>query len=159
NAATLINEDFRDTEDTGGVFSGFTAEQGHPERGKYTPYTWRYDTPDSSGSPATGEARSPRETTDAQHLVGPNARTDLTLHNPPCVLQILKKHFQQYTPEKVEEVCGTPSEVFERVVRTLLDNAGPDRSGAICYAVGWTQHTTGVQMIRAAAILQLLLGN
>src|SRR4029077_13956470 len=56
-------------------------------------------------------------------------------------------------------VCGTPRDVFEKVAETLYANAGPDRTGAICYAVGWTQHTTGVQMIRAAAILQLLLGN
>ena len=36
---------------------------------------------------------------------------------------------------------------------------GRERTAAICYAVGWTQHTKGVQVIRAAAILQLLLGN
>src|SRR5262249_23815482 len=59
----------------------------------------------------------------------------------------------------VEQVCGTPRDTFEQVARTLWENAGPDKSGAICYAVGWTQHTTGVQMIRAAAVLQLLLGN
>src|SRR5206468_3961772 len=53
----------------------------------------------------------------------------------------------------------TPRDVFLRVAETLYANAGPDRSGAICYAVGWTQHTTGVQMIRTAAVLQLLLGN
>src|SRR5207302_302717 len=61
--------------------------------------------------------------------------------------------------ELVEQVCGTPRETFLKVADVLLDSAGPDRTGAICYAVGWTQHTTGVQMIRAAAILQLLLGN
>ena len=59
----------------------------------------------------------------------------------------------------VEDVCGTPRDVFLRVAEAVYNNAGPDRTGAICYAVGWTQHTTGVQMIRTAAILQLLLGN
>src|ERR1700674_652168 len=59
----------------------------------------------------------------------------------------------------VEEVCGTPRATFLKVAETLYANAGPDRTGAICYAVGWTQHTVGGQMIRAAAVLQLLLGN
>src|SRR5207253_3329631 len=79
--------------------------------------------------------------------------------NPRCVFQILLKHYQRYTPELVEQVCGTPRDTFLQVARTLLDNAGPDRTGAFCYAVGWTQHSTGVQIIRAASILQLLLGN
>jgi Integrase core domain len=41
----------------------------------------------------------------------------------------------------------------------LAHNSGPDRTGAFCCAVAWTHHTTGVQMIRAAAIIQGLLGN
>ena len=40
-----------------------------------------------------------------------------------------------------------------------MANSGRERTSAIVYAVGWTQHTTGVQIIRTAAILQLLLGN
>src|SRR5262249_46650413 len=56
-------------------------------------------------------------------------------------------------------VCGTAPETFAKVADALLANSGPDKTSAICYAVGWTQHTVGVQMIRAAAILQLLLGN
>src|SRR5208337_1283569 len=92
-------------------------------------------------------------------LVGSPARQDLTLQHERCVWQILKKHFQRYTPQLVEDVCGTPREAFFKVADALLTNAGPDRTGAMCYALGWTQHTTGVQMIRAAALLQLLLGN
>jgi formate dehydrogenase major subunit len=75
------------------------------------------------------------------------------------VYQVLSRHFERYTPQMVEDVCGTPRDVFLRVAEAVYNNAGPERTGAICYAVGWTQHTVGVQMIRTAAILQLLLGN
>jgi formate dehydrogenase major subunit len=92
-------------------------------------------------------------------LVGPRPKEDPTLQHPRCIFQILRKHYSRYTPELVEQVCGTPPETFRKVAQTLLANAGPERTGAICYAVGWTQHTVGVQMIRAASVLQLLLGN
>src|SRR4029077_2291442 len=92
-------------------------------------------------------------------LVGPHPRQDRTLQHQRCVFQILKKHFGRYTPEMVEDVCGTARATFDQVADALWRNSGPERTSAICYAVGWTQHTTGVQMIRAAAILQLLLGN
>ncbi len=75
------------------------------------------------------------------------------------MFQLTRRHFRRYTPEMVEEVCGVPAEQFLEVAEALCDNSGPERTSALCYAVGWTQHTTGVQNIRAAAILQLLLGN
>ncbi|HEX4835692.1 MAG TPA: molybdopterin dinucleotide binding domain-containing protein, partial [bacterium] len=84
---------------------------------------------------------------------------DPTLRDPRCVFQILRRHFARYTPEVVEEVCGIPQDLFFRVARALCDNSGPARTSAFCYAVGWTQHTVGAQYIRAAAIIQLLLGN
>ena len=71
----------------------------------------------------------------------------------------MKKHFARYTPEMVSEITGCPPERVVEVAETLLNNSGPDKTSAICYAVGWTQHTYGVQMIGAAATLQLLLGN
>jgi formate dehydrogenase major subunit len=76
-----------------------------------------------------------------------------------CVFQLVKKHFSRYTPEMVEQVTGCPKERFVEVAETLLMNSGPDRTSAICYAVGWTQHTNGPQVIGCAAFLQLLLGN
>ncbi len=84
---------------------------------------------------------------------------DDTLQHPRCVFQILRRHFARYTPEMVERVCGVPSPLFDRVCRTVADSSGRDRTTAFAYAVGWTQHTVGVQYIRTAAILQLLLGN
>ena len=59
----------------------------------------------------------------------------------------------------VEQVCGVPPEQFELVARLITDNSNRDRTTAFAYAVGWTQHTVGVQYIRTASILQLLLGN
>ncbi len=84
---------------------------------------------------------------------------DETLQDPRTVFQILKKHYARYTPEMVSQVTGCPQEKVIEVAETLLNNSGPDKTSAICYAVGWTQHTYGVQMIGTAATLQLLLGN
>ena len=84
---------------------------------------------------------------------------DETMQHPRCVFQILKRHYARYTPEMVEQVCGVPKELFLRVCRTLAANSGRERTSAFAYAVGWTQHSVGVQYIRTAAILQLLLGN
>ncbi len=131
NAPMLVSPDFKDTDELDGVFSGFDAAGK-----RYDAHTWHY----AKGS-------------DGQVL------RDATLQHPRSVFQILRRHFARYTPEMVEEVCGTPKATFLRVAEALTENSGPDRTSAICYAVGWTQHTTGVQMIRAAAILQLLLGN
>ena len=84
---------------------------------------------------------------------------DLTLQHPRCVYQILKRHFAAYTPEKVEEICGIPQELFLKVCRLFVENSGRERTTAFVHGVGWTQHTIGSQYIRCASILQLLLGN
>ena len=75
------------------------------------------------------------------------------------MFQILKRHYARYTPEMVEKICGTPRELFIKVADALIANSGRDKTSAFVYAVGWTQHTTGVQLIRTAGIVQLLLGN
>src|SRR5207248_8615606 len=90
---------------------------------------------------------------------GEPPETDPEMKHPRCVLQLLRRHFSRYTPELVEQVCGVPQARFLAVAEALCANSGPERTSAFCYAVGWTQHTTGVQIIRAAAIIQLLLGN
>ena len=153
NAATLVSEDFRDTEELDGLFSGWDPESGH-----YDPSSWAYE-----GAPASVPTAH-RETTTGEP--GPErskhrkpARTDPTLQHPRCVFQVLRRHFARYTPEMVEEVCGVPRALFLRVAETICANSGRERTTAFCYAVGWTQHTVGVQYIRTAAIVQLLLGN
>ena len=85
--------------------------------------------------------------------------TDPTMENPRCVFQLLKAHVDRYTPEMVERICGTPKATFEKVAEIVTSTGVPEKAGTITYALGWTQHSTGVQMIRAGAVLQLLLGN
>jgi formate dehydrogenase major subunit len=149
NARAIIGEDFRDTEDLDGLFSGWQADDQ-----RYDQESWAYEgiteTSDVSGHQAHGAHGKGQE---ADH------REDWDLEHPRCVFQLTRRHFARYTPEMVERVCGVPRALFLEVAESLCDNSGPERTSALCYAVGWTHHTTGVQNIRAAAILQLLLGN
>jgi len=163
NASFLVSEDFRDTEDLDGLFSGYA-----PETATYDPTSWQYEgmepAPAESG-PSSGGGRDMagglQRETGGPPLEGerPQPRSDPTLQHPRCVYQVLKRHFSRYTPELVEEVSGVPKERFLEVCRLWTENSGRERTSAVVYAVGWTQHTTGVQMIRTAAIIQLLLGN
>jgi formate dehydrogenase major subunit len=127
NAAAIVSEDFKDTEDLDGLFSGWNSEKG-----AYDIDSWQYEG---------------------------GTQSDSSLQHPRCVFQILKRHYARYTPEVVEETCGIRKDLFLKVAQTLCDNSGRDRTSAFCYAVGWTQHSIGVQYIRTAAIIQLLLGN
>jgi formate dehydrogenase major subunit len=154
NASVIIPEDFKDTEDLEGVFSGWDAEKK-----KYDPKTWLYEEIESGG-----DEKSDAGGGHGQHGVDSspdltNYKQDLTLQHPRCVFQLLKKHFARYTPEMVAEYCGVSKEAFLHAAKTYCEASGPEKTGAICYALGWTQHSSGVQMIRCAAILQLLLGN
>jgi formate dehydrogenase major subunit len=159
NASTLLRDDFRDTEDLDGLFSGW-----NEQKKQYDPESWLYRGAPSKGddggkpghAPASGGHAKDRggESEDAA-----NFESDLTLQNPRCVFQILKRHFARYTPDMVERFCGVPKEVFLKAAETFCAASGPEKTGALCYAVGWTQHSNGVQIIRSAAILQLLLGN
>lgn len=86
-------------------------------------------------------------------------KTDPTLQDPRCVFNLMKQHYSRYTPEMVERVCGTPKEDFLRVADIVATTSGTDRTMTILYALGWTHHSYGSQMIRAGAMVQLLLGN
>jgi formate dehydrogenase major subunit len=161
NAATLINSGFKDTEDGDGFFSGYNASSR-----SYDTSTWQYQrgaAPARVADPAAGPAGASLKPADIPTLVANRVPgqplEDRSLQNPSTVFQILKKHYSRYTPEMVERVCGTPKELFLKVAQTITDNSGKDRTGAFVYAVGWTQHTTGVQLIRTAGMVQLLLGN
>ena len=156
NAATIISQEFEDTEDLDGLFSGWNASDG-----RYSPESWTYAGDAENG---LGAGHEPVEGGHAKDRAGESASVvqpprDPTLQHPRCVFQILKRHYARYTPAMVEEVCGVPAEAFLRVADTFCRASGPEKTAAICYAVGWTQHSTGVQIIRTAAILQLLLGN
>lgn len=133
NASCILREDFRDTdEEATGLFSGF-----NPDQRTYDNKTWLYDGAESLSFP----------------------KRDLTLQHPRCVFQVLRRHFARYTPEMVEKICGITPALFHKVAAALVAASGPEKTAAICYALGWTQHSKGVQIIRTASILQLLLGN
>ena len=161
NASTIISEEFADTEDLDGLFSGWDADSA-----SYDNSSWQYEgmgtrasggEPDlSPGDEAAGETHG---SGGASLADGDPPFTDPTLEHPRCVFQLLKQHYRRYTPELVEQACGVSREQFLEVAEALCANSGRDRTGAFCYAVGWTQHTVAVQYIRTAAIIQLLLGN
>ncbi|MCG8708173.1 formate dehydrogenase-N subunit alpha [Brenneria sp. 4F2] len=87
------------------------------------------------------------------------AKRDATLNHPRCVWNLLKQHVSRYTPEVVTRICGTPEDDFLTICDMLASTCVPDRTTTFLYALGWTQHTTGSQMIRTAGMIQLLLGN
>ena len=84
---------------------------------------------------------------------------DLTLQHPRCVFQLLKKHYSRYDLEKVSAITGTPVEDLKAVYEMYSSTGVRDKAGTIMYALGQTQHTTGVQNIRTFCMIQLLLGN
>src|SRR5256886_2762440 len=152
NAAFIVKGDFKMPADTDGVFSGFDAKSQ-----SYDKSTWNYA--------GTGGG-------DATHPVGGSAppapklpekvEFDLSLQNPNCVFQLLRKHYSRYTPEMVERITGIPKEQFLKAAElytSIRKDGDMKKAGTIIYAVGWTQHSFGTQIIRTAAMLQLLLGN
>src|SRR6185312_9260549 len=157
NAPTILGEDFADA-GADGVFSGFD-----PEQGVYDPASWQYE--GTFVAAAAGqrdqEGNILRNGRDGEAAEGERAepKLDETLQHPRCVWQILKRHYAAYTPEMVERVCGVPQDVFAEVCRLFVENSGRERTTSFVHGVGWTQHTIGSQYIRAASILQLLLGN
>ncbi len=154
NAPTIISDQFVDTEELAGLFSGFD-----PEERKYDQTSWQYEGAETVA--AAGSTGEPHEHGSHGEELGEGAEIhgDPTLEHPRCVFQILKRHYARYTPEMVERVCGIPPETFLKVAEAITRNSGRDRTTAFAYAVGWTHQTKGVQIIRAASILQLLLGN
>ena len=86
-------------------------------------------------------------------------KRDMTLQDPRCVFQLLKKHYSRYTLEKVSAITGTPGSDLEKVYKVYGSTGVPGKAGTELYAMGWTQHTVGVQNIRTMSIIQSLLGN
>lgn len=114
-----------------GLFSGY-----NPETKKYDQSSWAYEL-DGNG-----------------HI-----KTDPTFEHPRCVLNLLQKHVARYTPEVVAKVCGVKQDDFLEICNLLAETSVPDRTATFLYALGWTQHSSGSQIIRGAAMIQLLLGN
>jgi len=164
NAPAIITDEFKDTEELDGLFSGWD-----PDAEKYDITTWRYEGTEPHGAARQreegfkGDAHKGEQVGKGgggSHLHHGNPpERDETLQNPRCVFQIVKRHYARYTPEFVAETCGCTVEEFLWYCEQVCRNSGRERTGAFVYAVGWTQHTVGVQIIRTAAIIQLLLGN
>lgn len=151
NASFIVKEEYADTEDLDGLFSGF-----NPQTGTYDTASWDFERVE----PVKPD-REPQTLTEKiafEKLLGKPKR-DETLTHPRTVFQIIRRHFARYTPDMVEKICGTPKDKFLEVAELLAETANPDKTSAFCYAMGWTQHTYGVQCIRAGAILNALLGS
>jgi formate dehydrogenase-N alpha subunit len=127
--ASLLVRD--DFEFNDGLFSGFDAETK-----TYDKTSWQYQL-DENGF----------------------AKRDMSLTHPRCVWNLLKQHVSRYTPELVENLCGTSKEDFLLISGLLAETCVSDKTATILYALGWTHHTGGAQIIRCAAMIQLLLGN
>ena len=150
NAGFVIRGDFKLPVDTDGVFSGLNTETHTYDRS-----SWNY-----AGGPAAAPAKPGAPA--ALPPLPEKVEVDLSLQNPNCVFQLLKKHYDQYTPEAVERITGIPKEQFLKAAdlyTSIRKDGDMKKVGTIIYAVGWTQHSFGTQIIRTAAIVQLLLGN
>lgn len=175
NASSLIKDTYVDAEDLGGLFSGFD-----PDKGTYDTDSWQYADTSSDGQDTapiydeggehtsssgrrsgddTGESSGESHGSGGPPIEHAYPTRDETLQDPRCVFQIVKRHYSRYTPEMVEEACGISREDFEYLAQSMAENSGPERTTCFAYAVGWTQHVGGAQFIRAAGVLQLLLGN
>jgi formate dehydrogenase major subunit len=147
NAAFIVKEGFKLPED--GLYSGFDASKH-----EYDKSTWNYEEASNAGR-AGADGAPPA-------ALPPNVVYDVTLQHPRSVFQLLKRQYSRYTPEMVERITGIPRDQFRAAADlfTSVRKGGDMKKAAtIIYSVGWTQHTSGTQIIRGAAILQLLLGN
>ncbi|TNC19035.1 formate dehydrogenase [Georgenia sp. 311] len=159
NASSILSEDYLDTEDLDGLFSGFD-----PETRTYDTATWQYAGAEGAGVDEDDAAADRSTASGMQHEshgmpVPEEHERDETLQHPRCVYQVLKRHFARYTPELVEEACGVSREQLREVAEAWVAASGRERTTALVYSVGWTQHSVGAQYIRTGAIIQLLLGN
>ena len=148
NASFIVKDGFGFTD---GLFSGYIKEKR-----SYETSTWAYE-PDQAATAAFQKANAAALAHDG---AGANfARRDPTLQHPRCVFQLMKQHYARYTPDMVSRITGIPKDDFLKVAQMVGEMGRPDKVMTIVYAVGLTQHTTGVQLIRSGALLQLLLGN
>ena len=169
NAAFLIKKGFQLPED--GLYSGFDeasltydrSSWNYEEGGNVTGKAFGPDETAPAAEPAAMQPSAPSGAAPAPAPVLPAAAAyDTSLEHPRCVYQLLKKHYARYTPEMVEQITGIPRDQFLKAAdlfTSIRVNGDSRKVATIIYAVGWTQHSFGTQIIRAAAMLQLLMGN
>jgi formate dehydrogenase major subunit len=162
NAAFIIKEGFKLPDD--GLYSGFD-----PEKKTYDKSSWNYEEGgDLTGKPVAGSPpgkTAPVTTPGAPSpppMLPPKVAFDTALQHPRCVFQLLKKQYERYTPEMVERITGIPKDQFLKAAdlfTSIRKDGDMKKVATIIYAVGWPQHSFGTQIIRTAAMLQLLMGN
>lgn len=157
NAACILRPDFKFDEETG-LFSGWD-----PETKRYDNETWGYDVDKKVGWDTTpGSAFSWVNDPNVPKFKTPDLKVlkrDMTLTDPNCVLNVMRRHYARYTPEMVHRVTGMDMDVMKKVWDTFASTGRPDKAGSILYALGQTQHSYGSQNCRAMCVVQLLLGN
>ena len=162
NASFIIKDGFKLPDD--GLYSGFD-----PEKQVYDKSTWNYEEGGNLAGKAVAASPAERATpplpagaTPPAPLLPPKIAYDLSLQHPRCVYQLLKKQYERYTPEMVERITGIPQDQFLKAAdlfTSVRKDGDMKKVATIIYAVGWTQHSFGTQIIRTAAMLQLLMGN
>ncbi len=151
NASFIVKESYAFHD---GLFSGYD-----PAKRAYDVTTWAYETDEA---PTAALRQAEAEAVAKGEKPGPGfniAKRDMTLEHPRCVYQLLRQHYARYTPEMVSTITGIPAEQFLEIAKLVGEMGRPDKVMTIVYAVGLTHHTTGGQLIRSGALLQLLLGN
>jgi formate dehydrogenase major subunit len=162
NAPFLVKEGFKLPED--GLYSGFDENTKTYDRS-----SWNYEGAGGGSSPASiqGEGAVPSHAGGSvaggvAAALPAKVNFDITLEHPRCVYQLLKRQYSRYTPEMVERITGIPKDQFLKAAElftSVRKDGDLKKVATIIYAVGWTQHTFGTQIIRTAAMLQLILGN
>jgi len=133
NAPFIVGKDYSFKE---GLFSGYKASNIGPSTGSYDKSKWAFEM-DENGVP----------------------KMDKSMTHERSVFQLMKTHYKRYDLDKVSSVTGTPKEDLLKVYKTYAASGARGKAGTIMYAMGWTQHTVGTQIIRTMAMIQLMLGN
>src|SRR5262249_29434506 len=136
NAGTILREDFKDTEDLGGLFSGW-----QEEKKEYNPETWLYEGASAKKAELPQPGHEGAEGGHGKDRGGEagdlsERHTDPSLQHPRCVFQVLRRHFARYTPELVQSACGIPKDKFLEVADIYSAASGREKTAAICYAGG-----------------------
>ena len=157
NAACILTKDY-DFDPKTGLFTGFDEASK-----SYSAESWGYDVErfeqwDTTPTGKYAWVKKPG----TPNFVPPELeilKRDMTLENPLCVLNVMKRHYDRYTPEMVAKVTGMDPDVMMKIWQVYAGTGKPGKAGALLYALGQTQHTYGGQNCRAMSIIQLLLGN
>jgi formate dehydrogenase major subunit len=157
NAGFVVQPEFKLPADTDGVFSGFDAQKQSYDRASWN-YSGKGSAPAKNAGVQSGQGSAPSPLPPMPE----NVDFDPTLQNPRCVFQLLRRHYSRYTPEMVERITGIRQAQFLKAAdlfTSIRKDGDLKKVATIIYAVGWTQHSFGTQIIRTAAMLQLVMGN